>query len=103
MKVCEVGVWSELDRTGGPVDLLFDALRARVDGVVIERLDVPNPADDDNVWWVRSAEGAEVQVDTHPDGQPPFYLEGDDNRRLEATEVEFAAETVSGWLGSISA
>lgn len=70
--------WGPADRTGGPVDGLFDQLRERIDGLMVERLEVTHAADDDNVWFLRATRSpAEDQIDTWPHGQTPFYIEAD--------------------------
>jgi len=40
------------DRTGGPIDEVFSQLCDQVPGVIIERLEVTHPADDDNVYFI---------------------------------------------------
>ena len=45
-------VWGAGDLTGGPVDEIFGALRARFTDLWIERLRVTHPADSDNLWFV---------------------------------------------------
>jgi len=67
--------------------------------VIIERLAVTNPVDDDNVYFVGDESAVDrVQVDTGPDGQPPFLIEADD--RVVTSEVAEAVATVVAWLGS---
>jgi hypothetical protein len=68
--------WDSGRRAGGPVDDVFAALVARFPAAHIERLAVAHPADDDNVYWI-SLGGAEIQVDTSPDGRPPYRVEDD--------------------------
>jgi hypothetical protein len=41
--------WGPDDLTGGPVDDVFAQVRVVVPGLVVERLQVNHPADDDNV------------------------------------------------------
>ncbi len=51
------------------------------------------------MFSLRDARGLdEVQVDTHPDGQPPFYLEGDVRGPVESADVAEAAGIVRAWL-----
>jgi hypothetical protein len=82
--------WTAADRTGGPVDKVFDQLRDRVPGLVIERLRVAHPADDDNVFFIGNQRGLDrVQVDTCPAGEPPFLIE-DGGRRQTSDPAEAA-------------
>ena len=56
-------------RTIGQVALL-------IPGLIVERLQVTHPADDDNVYFIGDEHGLDrIQLDTHEDGQPPFYIE----------------------------
>src|SRR5215472_1100931 len=69
-------LWTAGDRTGGPVDQVFDKLRQKVPGLIVERLQVTHPADDDNVYFVGDEQGRDrIQIETAPDGQPPFLIE----------------------------
>jgi hypothetical protein len=78
---------------------LFDELRGCIDGLVVERLEAKHPADDDNVFFLRDARGIdEVQIDTHPHGQTPFYLESDAHRMVETADVAKAAAIIQAWL-----
>src|SRR6266480_2683470 len=78
--------WTSDDRTGGPIDEMFARLRSEFRELVIERLVGTYPADDDNVFWLslgpspRFRGGESVQLDTWPDGRPPFLLEGEQQR-----------------------
>jgi hypothetical protein len=91
--------WGSNDRTRGPLDRLFDDLRGRLDGLIVERLEVKHPADDDNVFYLRDARGIdEVQIDTHPHGQTPFYLESDAHPMIETADVAEAVAIVQSWL-----
>ena len=68
--------WTAADRTGGPVDGVFDQLREHVTGLVVERLQVTHRADDDNVYFIGDQRGLDrVQLDTADGGQPPFCIE----------------------------
>ena len=56
-------------------------------------------SDDDNVFFLRDARGIdEVQIDTHPHGQTPFYLESDAHPMIETADVAEAVAIVQGWL-----
>jgi hypothetical protein len=91
--------WGPKDRTGGALDRLFDELRGRIDGLIVERLEVKHPADDDNVFFLRDRRGIdEVQIDTHPHGQTPFYLESDAHPMIESADVAEAVAIVQTWL-----
>jgi hypothetical protein len=91
--------WTAGDRTGGPLDQILDELRVQVPSLIVERLQMPHPGDDDNVYFLGDASGMDrVQLDTAPDGQPPFILEAD--QRLETTDPTSAATTIHTWLTS---
>jgi hypothetical protein len=63
------------DRTGGPLDQLLDQLRLRIPGLIVERLQVTHPADDD-VYFIGLENGHDrVQLDTAPDGHPTLHIE----------------------------
>ncbi|MFB9238454.1 hypothetical protein ACFFWC_23480 [Plantactinospora siamensis] len=71
--------WKASDRTGGPLDDLLDALRRQHPTLVVERLGKTHPTDDDNVYFLGLGHVANiVQVDTGPNGQPPFLIEAED-------------------------
>jgi hypothetical protein len=91
-------IWNATDRTGGPVDDVFAALRRSFTDLHIERLAATHPADDDNVWFLtRQGKEVEVQIDSMPNGSPPFLLESDvDSDR--ASDAETAVEILSRWL-----
>ena len=57
-------------------------------------------ADDTNLWFITSPNRpGEIQIDSHPGGQPPFSIESDQhNQRIETTSVEHAARTINQWL-----
>jgi hypothetical protein len=88
--------------SGGPVDAVFSALEARFPDIVIERLQVSHPdADDDNLWFIRTHTDAAVavQIETHPGGEPPFLVEGDDaGQRVETSSAGEAITVATGWL-----
>src|SRR5262252_1655303 len=68
--------WTASDRTGGPVDQVFDQLRQRAPGLIVERLQVTHLGDDDNVYFIGDEHGRDrIQIDTAADGQPPFLIE----------------------------
>ena len=68
-------------------------------GLIIQRLDVTHPADDDNVYFLGDAEEYNrVQVDTRPDGQPPFLIEG--TERLQTSDPAEAIATIIAWLNT---
>jgi len=72
-----VPLWTSDHRTGGPLDAVLDAVRAQLPGLIIHRLNVPHPVDDDSVYLLGDVEEYNrVQVDTRDGGQPPFLIEG---------------------------
>jgi hypothetical protein len=76
--------------SAAPIDEVLAALAATLPGVVIERLQVTHPSDDDNLWYTRAGGSCEVQIESHPGGEPPFLIEGDTDRH----EVHQASEAV---------
>jgi hypothetical protein len=83
---------------GGPIDDVFAELRRLRPGLIIERLAVNRPNDDDNVWFIRtSPEGSVVQVDTFPNGYGPYLLESDDER-IEVVDAIDAVAVLKRWL-----
>lgn len=67
-------------------------------GLVIERVEITHPNDDDNVYFLGDERGfGRVQVDTWPDGRPPFLIEA--TARVETSDVAQAAAIVCFWLG----
>ena len=94
-----VTAWTADHRTGGPLHEVLDAVRAQVPWLVIQRLTVTHPADDDNVYFLGDAEDYNrVQVDTSPSGQPPFLIEG--TQRLETSDKAEAIATIVTWLST---
>jgi hypothetical protein len=94
-----VTAWTADRRTGGPLDDVLDAVRAQVPWLVIERLTVTHPVDDHNVYFLGDAEDYNrVQVDTSPNGQPPFLIEG--TERLETSDLAEAIATIVTWLST---
>lgn len=90
--------WGPTDYTGGPVDEVFAALRSLFEDVQIARLMVTHAADDNNVWFItRSSKNVELQIDSMPDGTPPFLLESEDERGY-AEDANDAIEKLSEWL-----
>ena len=68
--------------------------------MTIDRLLVKYPADDNNLWFIKT-EADEVQIESHPDGRPPFLIEGDSpNQRRETAELDDAVGTILAWLGT---
>ena len=91
--------WTSSDHTGGPIDEVFSQLREQVPGLIIERLEVTHPADDDNVYFIGDQHQSDrVQVDTHPDGQPSFLIENQNGRRRETTDTTEAVTLIRNWL-----
>ncbi|MDX3078081.1 hypothetical protein [Streptomyces sp. MI02-7b] len=67
--------------------------------MIIERLAVAHANDDDNVYYLGDAAILDrVQLDTGPDGQPPFLVEADD--RVVTSDVAEAVAAASRGLGS---
>jgi hypothetical protein len=89
LKVMHGRPWANPDRTGGPIDDVFDQLREHLPGLIIERLEVTHPADDDNVYFIGNDNQFDrVQVDTAPGGQPPFLIEnGEQHETTDTTEA----------------
>jgi hypothetical protein len=76
----------DLDPTGGPVDQVFDQLRRLVPDLIVERLRVTHPGDDDNLWFIGDGQGRDrVQIETYPGGRPPFLIEN--GGRSETSDV----------------
>lgn len=100
--------WVAADRTGGPLDEVFDQLRSKFEELVIERLVKTHPADDDNVYWLTIGPPQrgphhpweEVQVDTAEGGCLPFLLEGkrDLGERITANDPQQALAHLDLWL-----
>ncbi|MFD3471338.1 hypothetical protein ACFWWM_34300 [Streptomyces sp. NPDC058682] len=89
--------WGPSDVTGGPLDEVLAALRGIFPDLRVERLSVTWPADDDNVWFISREGGAEMQLDSHENGQLPFLLESDISR-VEVDDAGLAVETLTAWL-----
>jgi hypothetical protein len=91
--------WNAADRTGGPLDEILDELRRNVPGLVVERLQVTHPADDDNVYLIGDDKALDrVQIDTAPNGQPPFFIEADECAQTRNTTE--AAKIILSWLAA---
>jgi hypothetical protein len=89
--------WTAAERTGGPLDELLDQLRGRIPGLIVERLAVTHRADDDNVYFIGDEQQRDrIQLDTAPDGQPPFYIE--DGGRHQTPEVAEAVSIIGSYL-----
>lgn len=70
------------DRTGGQIDDVFNPLRGHLPGLIVQRLEVTYRADDDNVYFIGDQHQFDlIQVDTRPDGQPPFLIEKEGGTR----------------------
>lgn len=70
--------WQPADRTGGPLDGVLDELRRQHPDLWVERLKSTHSGEDD-VYFIGTADLRRiVQVDTGPDGHPPFTIEDDD-------------------------
>jgi len=73
-------------------------VQAGVAGAGVSRLAVTHSADDDNVWFIRTPGGeVEVQIDSHPNGEPSF-LETDQHSQVTATTVREAVDIIERWL-----
>jgi L-amino acid N-acyltransferase YncA len=89
--------WLATDRTGGPFDAVLEQLHREHPQLVVERLDVTHPGDDDNVYFLGDEHGLDrVQVDTADHGQPPFMIEA--TERYETSDPVDAAAVISTWL-----
>ncbi|WP_186315896.1 hypothetical protein [Catellatospora sichuanensis] len=91
--------WAPEDRTGGPLDDVLDGVRHHIPDLVVERITVKHAGDDDNVYFLGDSTSYDlVQMDSHEDGQPPFYIEGDDTARCTdvATAVAFICDQLHG-------
>jgi len=89
--------WTVSDRTGGPLDDVFDQLRQHVPTLIVERLQVTYPADDDNVYFVGDQHDLDrVQIDTYPGGQPPFLIEN--GGRHQTADTAEAVAIIRNWL-----
>jgi hypothetical protein len=87
------------DKVGGSLDEVFAGVRRVVPGLIVERLSVTHPGDDDNVYFLGDERGLDrVQVDTFPEGEPPFLIEADE--RVETSDIEEAIAVICAWLGS---
>lgn len=99
-------IWAASDLTGGPLDGVFEGLRSEFPPLVIERLVMSHPGDDDNVYWLTIGppprlHGPEtVQVDTGEGGCAPFLLEGerDDGEWAETKDPAAARSLLAAWL-----
>jgi len=68
---------------------------------VVERLTGTHPADDDNVFWFGTPDNpGRVQVDTQPQGQPPFLIEAE--QRFQTNDPNEAASIILAWFGPSS-
>jgi hypothetical protein len=84
-------------RTGGPFDGVPDELRRRVPGLIVERIRVSHPADDDNVYFIGDQDGRDrVQVDAWPAGRSPFLIE--DGGRAQTSDPQEAVAIIRAGL-----
>ena len=92
--------WSPDQAGDSPRDAVLVGVLAAVRGLSVRRLIVSNPTVDDNVWYIeRDSDGFEVQMDTHLDGCPPFYLESDrQGQRMKTEDVQTAIDTIVAWI-----
>jgi len=83
-----------------PIEAILGFESARVPGVRVDRLTVTHPVDDDNLWFIRrSLTRTAVQIESRPEGQPPFIIEIDGyDRRLWAWTAGEAIEVIEEWL-----
>lgn len=89
--------WAGEDRTGGPVDDVFDQLRRHIPGLIVERLKATYPADDDNVYFIGDEHGPDrIQLDTAPGGQPLVPAPVFDIK--ETSQAAEAATIIRSWL-----
>jgi len=90
--------WTTADRTGGPFDLVVAAVRRIAPSAVVEQLVGTHPADDDNVFWFGPTDNpGRVQVDTRPQGRPPFLIEAE--QRFVTDDPAEAASIILAWFG----
>ncbi|MEV6492848.1 maleylpyruvate isomerase N-terminal domain-containing protein [Actinoplanes sp. NPDC051633] len=90
-------LWQAADRTGGPLDDVLDVLRRRYFGLVVHRLGKNHSADDDNVYFIGLGRNLDmVQVDTGPNGQPPFTVEA--HARIDTDEPTEALAAIQDHL-----
>jgi hypothetical protein len=82
-----------------PIEAVLGVVSARVLGVRVDRLTVTHPVDDD-LWFIRrSLTRPAVQIESRPEGQPPFIIEIDGHdRRLWASTADEAIEVIEEWL-----
>jgi hypothetical protein len=90
-----------------PVEVVLAAIRREKPSFRIERFQATHPADDDNLWFFSegsapdAAKGhvIEVQIETHPGGQPPFLIESTGHdQRVTTADVEEAVAIILAWL-----
>lgn len=90
--------WAQTDRIGGPLDHIFDSLRASFSGLRIERLTVTNESNDELLWFISlPGKPVELQIECRPAGESPFLVESDDESK-ETNEISVAVETLTAWL-----
>lgn len=90
-------IWRPSDDTGGAIDDVFAALRRQIPNLLIERLRVMHAGDDDNVYFLGTVDLPDlVQIDTAPNGQPPFTVEAAE--RLDTDDPLRAAAAARAWI-----
>jgi hypothetical protein len=90
--------WEPSHKVGGPIDVIIERLRAIFPALLVERLIVSHPGDDDNVWFITNGQtGVDVQVDTMTSGNPPFIMESD-FERARTLDPDEAVAVLSRWL-----
>jgi hypothetical protein len=93
--------WTADERTGGPLDDILDQVRRHNGDLVVERLQVTHPADDDNVYFLGDTSRLDrVQLDTAPNGQPPFLIEAHES--MTTSDPTLASTVIQDWLGHSS-
>lgn len=76
---------------------MLDLVRRHYPGLVVERLRVTHPGDDDNLYFLGDEFGLDrVQVGCAPGGRPPFLIE--DGGAVQTSDVEEAAAVITSWL-----
>lgn len=104
MRLIPTKPWTATDRTGGPLDAVFDQLREQHPNVFVERMTVTPPTVDDNVYIIGDEQGRDrVQVDTHEGGQPPFLIEGDVRPMDETSDTAEAVAIIIRHLAAPNA
>jgi hypothetical protein len=108
-RVRRVRPWLSTDRTGGVVDDVFDLVRASFPQVVIERLAVEHPADDDNLYFLggKPCPGGvpdmhdRVHVYTAQRGESPFGVDDGEYHAFSTSDPDQVLATVCAWLPEV--